>query len=200
MKAVQQESPRVYWARVRNGRFSIWDGRQEVDFKHLNGRICGIYFKNDEYNGTSYEIALFHLIFEDERWIMSVRVDSQYFRTLCNYLHSVQAAGKLHETLTFSPMLDEKEGRKFSALYVSQGQKYFRAHFTQTSGRSADQPIVHEVGGRKIYDWTPVNDFYKAFLTSNFSAGWDGVKHETEPAPASLDIPPPPEDPDDLPF
>jgi hypothetical protein len=201
MKAVSNESPLIHWARVRNGQITVWNGNETVRFKKISGKINGVYFKSDEYNALPYEVALFHLTFQDERWILSMRVDSQYFRTLCNYLHTLFADGRHTQTLTFTPAMNEKDGKRYAAVYLSiyapPGEKemMIRAYF-RTEGSILPPPIITELGGRKLYDWTPVNDYYKEWLKTNFPAGYDGGTTQImEQLP-----PPPSDDPDDLPF
>lgn len=196
MKAVQIESPVIFWARVRNGALVVWDGKEERTYARIRGVVRGVYFKDDEYNGQPYQIALFHIQYQDEKWIMSVRVDSQYFRTLCNYLHTCYADGYLSEELTFAPALAEKDGKKYTAIYVMNARgQWVRSYFGQNS--ALPQPLVTELAQKKYFDWSPVNGYYVAWLKSTFPAGWGDAAN----AAITGVIPPPPaEDPDDLPF
>ncbi len=195
MKAVQYDSPLIYWARVRNGALAVWDGKEEREYKRLKGKLIGVYFKDDEFNGVKFEICLFHVQYQDERWIMSIRVDSQYFRTLCNYLHSCFADGIIREELTFCPALTEKDGKKFTAVYVQDARgRWVRSYFGPKSALPA--PITTELAGRKLFDWSPVNSYYRTWLSTNFPQGWGDAASTT----VTEVIPPPPDDPDDLPF
>ena len=200
MKAVTSESPHIYWARVRGGSISVWNGTENIKYKSITGRIAGVYFKQDEYNALPYEVALFYLIYDTERWIMSMRVDSQYFRTLCNYLHTAMVDGLLSMPLKFTPGMNEKDGKRYAAVYVSvpNDGPWIRAYF-RAGASILPPPNVTELGGRKIYDWTPQNEYYKEWLRTNFAGGFDqeGTKiTDIIPAPP----PEPSEDPDDLPF
>lgn len=196
MKAVQIASPVIYWARVRNGALAVWNGKEEQIFYRLKGRLIGVYFKSDEWNGQTFELCLFHIQYQDERWIMSVRVDSQYFRTLCNYLHTCYAEGCHREELTFAPALTEKDGKKFTAIYVQNGRgNWVRSYFSKGSALPA--PLVTQVANKTFYDWTPVNAYYTTWLKTNFPSGWGDA---AETAIVEIVPPPPADDPDDLPF
>jgi hypothetical protein len=95
MKMFSNDSPHIVWAKVRNGWLAVWNGKEEILFRHAYGRIVGVSYKMDEWNGNEFEIVLVHLVHDGERWILSMRTDSQYFRTMCNYLYTASAEGVL---------------------------------------------------------------------------------------------------------
>ena len=200
------DSTHIVWARVRNGMISVWNGGEEILFKHAYGRIVGISYKMDEWNGTEFERVLVHLVHDDERWILSMRTDSQYFRTMCNYLVTAGAQGVLYESLRFAPTMNEKAGKKYSALYISHGDKFLHAYYRTGKPFGINDkhiaglpdPNTIEIGGRTVYDFTPQVEFYKAFLSRHFSPGWGDS--EAKPTPADAFTAAPLEDPDDLPF
>lgn len=195
MKAVQQEAPKIYWAKVRNGLLQVWDGKHIHEFRRLTGKIVGIYFKEEEYSGTNYELALFHITYQDERWIMSVKLDSQYFRTLCNYLHSCKDIGINHDELIFCPSYSERDGKKWTAIYIQQKNERWIKSFRHEL-QPPFIPSVTEAGNKKIYDWSGLNNYYKNWLMSEYGHGWE--KHNNNVPDET--IVPPPDDPDDLPF
>jgi len=198
MKMFTNDIPHIVWARVRNGSLVVWTGKEEISFRHAYGRIRGVAYKMDEYNGQLYEICLLHLVHEGDRWILSLRTDSQYFRSMCNYLYTAAGLGVLGEPLRFAPSFTEKNGKKYSAIYVSHGEKYLKAHFNATNMGALPQPVTALIGGRTVYDFSPLTNFYKEFLAQHFTQGWG---EPIEPlAAAGVNIPAPEEDPDDLPF
>lgn len=195
MKAVQQQTPKIFWAKVKNGILQVWDGKHIHEFKTLSGKIVGIYFKDEEYNGTKYELALFHVIYMDERWIMSVRVDSQYFRSLCNYLHTCKDMGIHNDELIFCPSYSEREGKKWTSIYIQQkNERWVKSYKHELELPYI--PKITEAGNRKIYDWTNLNNYYKNWLLSQYGHGWDRIVNVIP----DVEIIPPPDDPDDLPF
>lgn len=197
MKMFSNDSPHIVWARVRNGMLAVWNGKEEILFRHAYGRIVGISYKLDEWNGTEFEIVLVHLVHDGERWILSMRTDSMYFRTMCNYLVTAGADGVLGDPLRFAPTMSEKAGKKYSALYVGHGDKFLRAYY-RAGSPGLPEPVTAQIGGRTVYDFTPQVEFYKAFLARHFSPGWGDS--EAKPTPADAFTAAPLEDPDDLPF
>lgn len=192
MKAVQNQAPTIYWARVRNGMLVVWDGKQEIEFRRLTGKIVGVVYKEDEYAHRTYELALLHVLYQDERWIFSMRVDSQYFRTLCNYLHTCKDEGIHMDELIFCPSYSEKDGKKWTAIYIQQkNERWVRSWKHELPYL----PSVSESNGKKIYDWTVVNNYYKNWLLNEYGTGWQSI-HNIVPD----SVEPPPDDPDDLPF
>lgn len=170
MKAVNNERSQLFWATVKNGCLNVWDGEKNLTFREITGQITGVKFKQDSYQGIDYDVALFELSYLEERWVMSVKVDSYYFRSLCSYLMTAWTEGKLLEPLIFSPYQSDKDGRKVSSIFVKDPQKnWFKsiAVTDQAIKIKLPQPITYQTGENKIvYDWTPLNQFYKAWLTS----------------------------------
>lgn len=169
MKAVNNERSQLFWAEVKNGCLNVWDGEKNVTYKEITGQITGVKFKKGTFNDNEFHFALFQLSYLDERWIMSVRVDSYYFRSLCSYLMTAWTEGKLLDPLIFSPFQSDKDGRKVSSIFVKDPEKnWFKsiAVTDQAIKIKLPQPIKHETADKIIYDWTPVNQFYKNWLTT----------------------------------
>lgn len=200
MKMFSNDVPHIVWAKVRNGKLVVWTGKEEMEFRHAYGRIVGIAYKVDEWNGQEFELVLVHLVHDGERWILSMRTDSQYFRSMVNYLFTAFTEGVLSDPLRFAPHVIEKDGKKYSAMYVSSGDKYLRAYFGRNAGQGLPEPIVTTLpNGKKYWDFSPQTKFYKEFLAQHFTAGWGDAPEDPTPTSSVL-IPPPAEDPDDLPF
>lgn len=172
MKAVNNERSQLYWATVKNGSLSVFDGEKILTFREITGQITGVKYKQDTYQGIDYELALFKLSFMEERWVMSVKVDSYYFRSLCSYLMTAWTEGKLLSPLIFSPYQSEKNGYKVSSIFVKDPEKNWYKSIAVTDQAikiKLPQPIKHQAGEKIVYDWTPVNTFYKNWLTNTIS-------------------------------
>jgi hypothetical protein len=199
MKMFTNDVPSIIWARVRNGEIVVWNGREELKFRHAYGRIRGVAYKMDEWNGQAYELCLVHLTHDGERWILSLRTDSQYFRSMCNYLYTAESLGVLGDPLRFAPVITEANGKNYSHLYISHGDKYLRGYFGKNAGQGLPAPLKIDVAGRTVYDFSPITTFYKEFLARHFSPGWG--EPTADAMPEAFQVPPPPaDDPDDLPF
>jgi len=201
MKAAINELGPMYWASIKNGKFSVYDRGMVHEYTKIRGQIVGQYMKDDEYQGKKYRICLLHTVYEGERCIISVRTDSGYFRTLCNYLSSAKAAGRENAVFVFAPSYKEQDGKKIAALFLQDAEfsNWFKAFHTKETG-TLPAPKIVRVNNTDVWDWSETVTFYERFIISTYPQGWPN-----DPAPARPTIPAeladvPPADPDDLPF
>lgn len=190
----------IYWASIKQGKFEVYYNGVVSGASRLRGQIVGHYMKEDEYQGKKFRLCLLHTICEDEKTVISVRTDSGYFRTLCNYLASAKAQNRQGAQFIFSPSLQEKEGKKIAAVFLQDAElkNWYKAFHTRDTG-TLPQPAQIKINGQTVLDWTPITEFYEQFISSTYGNGW-GSDHST----ASLIYTPPvllaDENPDDLPF
>jgi hypothetical protein len=189
----------IYWAGIKAGKFEIYHNGEISSANRLRGRIVGQYMKDDEYNGKKFRICLLHTVYEDERTIISVRTDSGYFRTLCNYLASAKAQNRQNALFIFSPSLKEQDGKKIAALFLQDAELlgWYKAFHTKET-KTLPQPLAVQVNGQNVWDWTPITNFYEQFIKDTFLQGWGSDQQPTAPAPVMqpMNL----ADADDLPF
>jgi hypothetical protein len=189
----------IYWASIKTGKFQIYHNGKILSANRLRGRIVGQYMKDDEYNGKKFRICLLHTFYEDERTIISIRTDSGYFRTLCNYLASAKAKGRQNAIFIFSPSLKEQDGKKIAALFLQDAELlgWYKAFYTKET-KTLPQPLAVPVNGQNVWDWTPITNFYEQFVKDTFPRGWGSDQEQI--TTASIIQPMAMDDPDDLPF
>lgn len=167
-----------------------------VFFDAISGVITGVQFKKDEYEGKPYEKAEITLVDGDEKFILTMRVDSGYFRGFCNSLKS----GSPTERVRIAPFTKEEDGKTSTTCFVSQNNQALK-HF-HTKDNLGDLPELKRVRfkGQDVWDGTEQIDYWKKWLSD---IQW---KHElmadaAEPVKAYRPTPKEVEDvKDDLPF
>jgi hypothetical protein len=189
----------IYWAGIKAGKFEIYHNGEISSANRLRGRIVGQFFKDDEFNGKKFRICLLHTVYDDERTIISIRTDTGYFRTFCNYLASAKVKNRHPSLLIFSPSFKEQDGKKIAALFLQDAEllnwyKAFHNKLTQT----LPEPIAVQVNGQNVWDWTPITNFYEQFIKDTFPQGWGFDQQQI--TTASIIQPMAMDDPDDLPF
>jgi hypothetical protein len=194
-KSVTNDRAQIHWARVANGAFMYWNGTETIKFSKLTGKIIGVTFRMNTYNGTDYETALIMTDYQGERWVFSVRTDSQYFRSLVNYLMFADQEGKLFETLEFCPRTKtDQHGRTFNKLFVAlKGGYFLKQWFTVGDPKNIPQAIKHDIGGKIVWIWTAQDEYLKNWLLDKFNGNVHGERQPAEQPPLE-------ENPDDLPF
>jgi len=201
MKAAINELGPMYWASIKNGKFSVYDRGTVHEYTKIRGQIVGQYMKDDEYQGKKYRICLLHTVYEGERCIISVRTDSGYFRTLCNYLSYAKQWNRENAVFLFAPSYKEQDGKKISALFVQdvETNRWLKQLHTKETG-TLPAPKLVRINNADVWDWSDVVTFYEQFIISTYSQGWpDDIEPARPTMPAELaDVPA--AYPDDLPF
>jgi hypothetical protein len=200
MKAAINDTSLMYWAGIKNGKFSVYDRGTVHEYTKLRGQIVGQYMKDDEFQGKKYRVCLLHTLYKDERTIISVRTDSGYFRTLCNYLTSAKAAGRQNAVFVFAPSYREQEGKKIAALFLQDAEflNWFKAFHTKETG-TLPAPKLVKVNNVNVWDWAETVTYYERFIIATYPQGWPEQSVSVRPNHNILtDIIN--EDPDDLPF
>lgn len=176
MKAAINDQLPIYWASIKNGKFQIYHNGEISQTSRLRGTIVGYHFKDDEYDNRKFRICLLHTIYADEKTIIAIRTDSGYFRTLCNYLTSAKAQGRERKEMIFSPMLDEKTGKKITACFLQDAElgNWYRAFHTKETA-TLPQPIPRQLNGVNVWDWQPVIEFYENFISTTYAVGWNDI-------------------------
>jgi len=183
MKAFETEKEKLYWIRIKDGKFVYWNGKQEIFYDEMKGQIISYYIKENEYNGQKFEECIFTIMCESEKYLLSFRVDSSYFRIFCNYLPNLD----LNENVLIKVKMDIIQNKKKGAIFVKQFEKWIKAFYVKDNMKDYPGPKIIDLGQKVIYDNTDQINYWKAYLSNRFKM--QQIVHNIEE-----------NDPDDLPF
>jgi hypothetical protein len=164
MKAFETNKKKTHWVKIKDGKLSYWNGEKELIFDEMQGIVSDIFFKDDEYQGRTFTLALFTLFCDAEKYILSINTDSSYFRSFCNYLRSAD----ITKNVLIRPKITEDEGKKKYSIFLQQEGKWLKAYYTKLHPGDFPQLVVHEIAGKKVYDNTLQIAFWKNWLTDTF--------------------------------
>ena len=182
---------KITFVNISRGKLYVKEKDKEPEyFTELSGYITKVEFRIDEYNGKTFEVAEFHLIDDNERYVLKLRTDSGYFRGLSNSIKS----GNPKDKFSIIPSSKEENGKTKTTCFVKQnGYSLKHAH---TIGNMGDLPQVEKIifKGQEVWDSSKQLDYWKKYLTSE---NWHvpTYKFEKQPEPEII-----PEQDDDLPF
>jgi len=183
MKAFETEREKLYWIRIKDGKFVYWNGKQEIFYDEMKGKIISYYIKENEYNGQKFEECIFTIMCESEKYLLSFRVDSSYFRIFCNYLPNLD----LNENVLIKVKMDIIQNKKKGAIFVKQFEKWIKAFYVKDNMKDYPGPKIIDLGQKVIYDNTDQINYWKAYLGNRFKM--QQIVNNIEE-----------NDPDDLPF
>lgn len=127
---------------------------KDETYKELTGTIISAHIKSDFYKQQEYKVCLLKIIDESETYILSLKCDSMYFKSLCNSLKS----SDIDKPVTIKPSYNEHTNK--STCFVIQYGKSLK--WFHTLDKPGDMPITkkHEVNGKIIYDSTDQTEYW----------------------------------------
>ncbi len=166
-------------------------GEEPVLFDYISGKITDMKIKSDTYEGKTYEKVEITLMDIGEKFILSMRIDSGYFRGFINSLKNAD----LDETLTISPSMKTKDDKTVTTCFVIQNEKPLKHFYTKDNQQDFPQMEMIKINGKNLWDGTKQINFWKEWIES---IEWpEGVKEEIINEAASKETTEPV---DDLPF
>lgn len=158
---------RGIYVNLKRGRFAIKvknkNGEDSIElYENLTGRIVGVQFKDESYNGQDFLVAVFEIVDNVDTYLLQIRVDSGYFRTLCNSLKS----GDVNRIVKLSAMFTDAGGKTKTVMFVKQDGKTLK-HF-HTQDKLGDLPPLEKVTykGKERYDGTNQQKYWMDWLSS----------------------------------
>jgi hypothetical protein len=131
-------------------------------YDSLEGIIEKVEFLTEEYEGKKIEKAKFYVNDIGEIFILQIKVNSGYFRGLCNSLASSSAP---KDMLKIVPSLKKDDkGKPKSTCFVGQNGTFLKHAFTKDN--MGDLPDLEKVTfkGEVQYDNTKQIEFWKNWL------------------------------------
>ena len=155
------ESSNVTYVSISKGRFfTKLKDREPVFYTDLLAYITKVEFRDDEYNCKKFELAKFTMIEDGRTFILQIRTDSGYFRSLVNCLKS----GNTKEKYNIIPNFKEIEGKTKTTCFVKQDGKTLK-HF-HTINNMGDLPEAKKVvfKGQEVWDSSNQLSYWKNWL------------------------------------
>jgi hypothetical protein len=169
MSGLQKNQMNGTFVNIKEGSLVIKtkDGVLET-YDSLEGIIEKVEFITEEYEGKKIEKAKFYVNDIGEIFILQIKVNSGYFRGLCNSLASSSAP---KDMLKIVPSLKKDDkGKPKSTCFVGQNGKFLKHAFTKDN--MGDLPDLEKVTfkGEVQYDNTKQIEFWKNWLSKIYNS------------------------------
>jgi hypothetical protein len=170
----------VVYVNTSKGKLTTKTMEGEVKtFDSLTGRLTGIEFKDDEYNGIKFEKLILTLDDGTSRYLLQMRMDSGYAR---GFLFAIKNAD-LSQDLTLIPNAKEVNGKSQTTVFLKQGGTTLK--WVWTKDHPGDLPQLSKVmlKGNTVYDNTEQTAYLKNMLLTeivpNLGKGVEVAKGKT---------------------
>ena len=178
MKAFDQQKEKIYWIKIKEGQFVYWNGKEEERYNEFQGVLTDVFFKRDEYQGKEFDEALFTFMHEGEKYILSMRCDTSYFRQFCNLIRNSEIGKKVW----VKPKMEILNGKRKGSIFVKQNDTWLKGFYTKEKPGDLPQAEIIEVGNQKIYNNFLQIECWKAYLK-------DSLQQSTQENDPDDDIP-----------
>lgn len=145
----------------------------------LEGRITGIQFKDGEY-GTQLIISLEN---EGDVAHLQMPLSSSPASGFLKALPNVQP----NALIKFKPKLEEKDGKRKTSLFLSQGGQGVKWYWTKDNPGELPTMKKIKVKGKETWDDSDQIDYLKAYVTDTFLPKIGAVKAEQPAVEADED-------------
>ncbi|MEI7510519.1 MAG: hypothetical protein WCJ62_13770 [Flavobacterium sp.] len=190
--ALKKSGNSFRYVNIKNGKLVVKNTSNEDEFfDTIDGVITKIEFKEKEYQNRKYEVAEININNVGERFILSISVDSGYFRGFINSLRS----SKPTELLTIKPFMKESDGKRQTTCFINQNDTAMKFFFTKDKMGDFPEAIPVVVGGKTIYDNTKQTQYWKNWLASVYTEA-----HQETNSISTYEMPNDADMIDDLPF
>jgi hypothetical protein len=188
MAGLGTNNQNVTYVNIRAGKLMVKKDGKETFFDTLEGVITKIVFRIKEWQGRSFEVAEVNVNAVGEAFVLTIGVDSGYFR---GFMNSLRSSTKPNEMLTIKPFYKVEADKKTSTVFVIQDGKNMKHFYTKDAMGDFPEIDIVVVKGQKVYDNGKQVQFWKDWIIKTFGVDHEGKKQEIQD---ELEIP------DDLPF
>ena len=156
---VNEEKKGVIFLNIKEGKLvSKKENGETESFDGVRGTLIKIEFVKDEYEGRTFEKARIMIKYQDDVYLLQMKLDSGYFRGFCNSLKS----GNPKEEIYIKPSLSKDEqGRNNATCFVKQGNSFLKHAYTKNNMGDLPELKVVNFGGKTLYDNTEQVAFWK---------------------------------------
>jgi len=151
--ALTNNTDNIMFLNINKGLFVKSINKDET-YKRLTGLITGVFFKKDFYKTQEYDLAMFTIEDGEEKYILSMKCNTQYFKAMCNSMKS----GDIHDPYTLEPSYNERENK--ATVFVSQNGKTLKWSHTRENPGVMPLAESFEANGKVIWDSTKQVQFW----------------------------------------
>jgi hypothetical protein len=161
---INEERKGVIFLNIKEGKLVSKKETGEIEtYDGVKGTLTRIEFVKDEYEGRAFEKARITLRYQDDVYMLQMKLDSGYFRGFCNSLKS----GNPKEQIYIKPSLTKDEqGRNNATCFVKQGNSFLKHAYTKNNMGDLPELKVVTFAGKTLYDNTEQVGFWKKWLDS----------------------------------
>ena len=161
--SLETNTGKATFVNIKEGKLYTKEKEKEpIFFDAISGTITGVGFKKDEYQGKPYEKMELTIMDGEEKYILSMRVDSGYFRGFCNSLKT----GKPTERIRIAPSSKNVNDRPQTTCFVSQNNQPLKHAFTLAHPGELPQMEKVQFKGQEFWDGSKQIEFWKNWLSS----------------------------------
>jgi hypothetical protein len=185
----------VTWLQVKEGAF-VKGRKDEVQETHksLTGTVTGIEFRDKEYNGNTWREAVLSVTDDGATFKFGLGVGSGYGKQLLSKV----ALADVNKPMTFEPTYSEKDGKKSSGFFVTQG-KALKQLWTRDNPNGMPQMTSIVFKGKTQWDDSEQVAFIEKYYTENVIPKLTGAPPATASSSSSEHVERESGD-DDIPF
>lgn len=175
----------ITYLRLREGKFYVGKDKENGQGE-LEGRITGLRFKDEEYEGSPVRKLIVTVTDDetDEVFQLGLNTDSQNYSTFVSFLKGADVS----EKLTLHPKVEtvNKDGKDFkkNSILISQDGTFMKGYFTAKENHGAPAWKTVTVGKKKITDKSEYLAFMEQFVEENYIDKLGGSTAASKTAPS----------------
>lgn len=160
---LETSTGRSTFVNIKEGRlYTKEKDKAPIFFNAISGTIAGVNFKEEEYEGKKYEKMELILMDGEDKFVLSIRTDSGYFRGFCNSLRSGNPTEKVRITPNYKLVNDKPQ----TTCFVSQNDVPLKHAFTKD--HPGDYPQLEKINfrGQELWDGSKQVEYWKRWINS----------------------------------
>lgn len=173
----------ITYLNLKEGKFARKNANGDIElFDAVEGKITGIEFQDDEYNGTKFRKLKLVLEDEGQKYLVQVRTDSGYYRGLTN---SVANADLNQPVKLIASSKTGDNGKPQTTIFVNQNGKALKWKWSKDNPGDLPELEKVKVKGQMVYDNSKQLEFFEKFWKSKtlFGAVINSEKPTEEETP-----------------
>ena len=177
MSGLKDNVVNVTFLNIRQGRIVVKEQGAIKEYGAVEGEIRKVQFVEEEYEGKKVEKARIYMNAVGQSFVLSIKVDSGYFR---GFVNSLRSSTNPKSMVEIQPHMS-KDGKKQTTCFVSQNGITLKHFFTKNNIGDLPQLEKFEFKGETKYDNTKQIEYWKKWINETFNEPTDGSSSIVEP-------------------